>query len=445
LPITLNRNKIVAIKANNEFTGLLTKELLMMKYTSLLVLLLAVVFITETTAQETQWRGPNRDGIYSETGLLKSWPENGPEKLLVIDSIGNGYSSAVFYEGLIYVSGRKDSFDICSAIDMSGKIVWQETYGGAWPNSFPETRSTPTIENGKVYLVSGVGELVCLNAKTGSIIWIEEVDNSFEAEWSRFGVSESPLIIDDLIYCTPAGETTTIVAYNKIDGKLVWKSESVGGKRIYASPGTYTYNGKLYIIAQTNLHVFAADPKTGEIIWKFLYQHQEKDPKEQSTPFTNTPSVKGNEIFITCGYNVHAAMLQLNEDGTQVTEKWTDTIFDNHHHGVVVLGDYIYGSNWQNNRKGNWVCMKWDTGELMWEEQWGTKGEIIFADGLCYLYEEKSGNIGLINPNPEKFELISWFEVTDGTGPYWNHPTIFDGKLFLRHGEALMVYDIKMN
>ncbi len=136
-------------------------------------------------------------------------------------------------------------------------------------------------------------------------------------------------------------------------------------------------------------------------------------------------------------------MLKMNADGTGVTEKYSSTVLDNHHHGVVLVDGYVYGSNWINNGGGNWVCMDWDTGQIKWETQWENKGDIIFADGLLYLYEEKQGNVGLVKPNPEKFDLVSSFRVTDGTGPHWAFPFIDNGKLYIRHGEVLMVYNIK--
>jgi len=136
-------------------------------------------------------------------------------------------------------------------------------------------------------------------------------------------------------------------------------------------------------------------------------------------------------------------MLKMDPSGTSVSEKWTNNVLDNHHHGVLVSGDYIYGSNWISNGKGKWVCLKWDTGELKYETDWINKGALIGADDLFYVYEEKTGTVGLIRPNPEKWDVISSFKVTEGTGPHWAHPFISNGKLYLRHGEVLMVFNIK--
>ena len=412
--------------------------------TNILVITVLLLFVYSSLfAQSTQWRGQNRNGKYEDVNLQKKWPENGPEKILILDNIGKGWSSAIFSNNAIYVTGMIDTLDYLTCADINGNINFQVPYGRSWPNSYPDTRSTPTIDDNKVYLVSGVGELVCINALNGEIIWKVNVDSVYQAVWSRFGVSESPLIVDDKVLCSPGGELTSMVAFDKYSGKEIWKTQCVGGKRIYASPELYSYNDLRFILGMTNENIFAVEPETGKIIWKFLYMHKEDDPEKRSAPFTNTPIYKGNELFISCGYDYHCTMLQMSEDGLSVSEKWTDTIFDNHHHGMIEYNGYIFGSNYENNKKGKWVCMEWETGKIMYEHKWETKGEIIFADDLLYIVEEKSGTIALLKPDPEKFEIISSFKLEEGEGPYWAHPTIFDGKLFLRHGTSVVVYNIR--
>lgn len=142
------------------------------------------------------------------------------------------------------------------------------------------------------------------------------------------------------------------------------------------------------------------------------------------------------------GYDYPAVMLEMDAAGTSVSEKYFNTTLDNHHHGVVQYDGYIYGSNWANNKQGSWVCLEWDTGEVKYEEDWDTKGVLVMADGFFYAYNER-GNVGLVKPGPDGFEVVSQFRITKGAGPHWAHPAIADGKLFMRHGEVMMVYDIK--
>jgi outer membrane protein assembly factor BamB len=412
----------------------------------ILNLIAMILFICSNSliAQEiAQWRGPARDGIYPDKNLLKSWPENGPELILSVKNIGKGYSSPVEYNGTIYVTGMFDSTDYLTAIDMKGNSKWQVPFGRSWFNFPPDTRSTPTVEGDRVYLVSGTGRLVCIDAGTGKEIWAVDVDKDFNAEWHTWGVAESPLIVDDKVICSPGGKETSLVAFDKMTGKLIWKSASVGGPRSYVSPILFEHNTIRLILAMTSMSFFAVDPVNGEVQCSYMFYMKSNEPELDGSILANTPIFKNDEIYITGGYNLPSVMLKLAPDGKSVTEKWVDNTLDNHHHGVVQVDGYIYGSNWLNNNLGNWVCLNWDTGEVKYESNWISKGNIIYADGMLYLYEEKSGYVGLAKADPEKFEVISSFKITEGEGQHWAHPAIFDGNLYIRHGDVLLIYNIK--
>lgn len=409
------------------------------------IFFLTVFLITGiSSAQITQWRGENRDGKFiNEKNLLKSWPAEGPQLILKAEGLGQGYSSPIFASGVIYISGKKDTLDYLTALDVTGKIKWQVPYGRSWPESFPETRCSPTIDGDRIYIVGGIGRLCCLSASDGKEIWTVDVDREFGPDWHMWGVAESPLIIGDKVICSPGGSKTSIVAFDKMTGKEIWRTVPVGGPRSYISPILYEYGNFRFILAATAQNLIAVIPETGKVAWSYKYFDPAKwEWQKNGLIWANTPVWYKDEIFITMGYDYKPVMLKINADGTGVTEKYSPAIFDNHHHGVVLVDGYVYGSNWINNGKGNWVCMNWDTGQIMWETPWQNKGSVIFADGLLYLYEEKGGNVALVRPNPEKFDLVSSFKVTYGTGPHWAHPFIREGKLFLRHGEVLLVYDV---
>lgn len=407
------------------------------------VLFLILVFSGILFSQEvTEWRGPGRTGIYPDTGLLKSWTENGPKLLLELNGIGNGYSSPVVYNQLIYVSGRKDTMDVISAYEMNGNKKWETAYGRAWNRSFPEARSTPTIEKDRIYLVSGMGELVCVNAPDGKILWSVDANTQFKGEPHRWGIAESLAISDKAVFYVTGGEETSVIALAKTDGKLIWKTKSLGGSRAYASSVLIEKAGLKILLAQTANDLLAINSENGEIIWNFnlMKYHTGESGKGGNT---NTPLYNNNEIFVTSGYDHPAIMLSLADDGMSVKLKWTNPDFDNHMGGVVKIGDSIFGSNWLNNGKGNWMCVDWNTGTTRYETTWFNKGPIVSADGLLYCQEEKGGNLALVNPNPDKFDLVSSFKIGKGEGPFWAHPTIYDGKLLVRHGEYLAVYDLK--
>ncbi len=411
-----------------------------MKQTKLTILL---AFISlSLTAQVTQWRGPNRDGHFTDTNLLKSWPEGGPEQILEVEGIGKGYSSPVLENGTIYTTGMIDTLDYLTAINSDGSFKWQVSYGLSWNKSYPDTRSTPVIEDDRIYVQSGTGRLACINKETGKENWAVEVDKDYEGEYHVWGNSETPLIIDNLVICSPAGQKTSIVAFDKFTGKPVWQSKSLGGARGYASAEIYEYNNFRYILAVTAKELIALVPETGEIAWHYTYFDPEVWKwQDNGMIWTNTPLFKDDEIFISMGYNYDAVMLKMGADGKSVSKKYTNTVLDNHHGGLVLYNGHVYGSNWSNNSKGNWVCMDWDSGDIKYEEEWGSKGSLVMADGLLYAYNER-GNVGLIQPETDSFKVISEFKITKGAGPHWAHPFVSNQKLLIRHGDVLMVYDI---
>lgn len=393
-------------------------------------------------AQPAQWRGPQRDGKFTDTGLMKKWPDGGPQLLLKVEGIGKGYSSVVATDQYLFATGMIDTLDYLSCITPEGVLKWKVPYGRSWVKSFPDTRSTPTIEGDRIYVVSGTGELVCMNVSDGSIKWKVNVDKDYKSEWHIWGVSESPLIVDDKVICTPGGSQTSVVAFDKMTGKLLWQSESVGGPRSYVSPIIYEYKQFRYILAATGTHLVAVEPATGKVAWTFKYWDGAKWD-QPGLIWANTPTYKGRDIFISKGYDYRNVMVQMSEDGKSATEKWSNMTLDNHHHGLIEKDGYIYGSNWESNSKGKWVCMNWETGEVKYESDWINKGALIYADGMFYAMEEKSGTVGLINPKTDSFEVVSSFKLNGGTGPFWSHPFIANGKMYLRHGDVLFVYNIK--
>ncbi len=405
--------------------------------------IIVILFLAITQATTAQWRGPARDGQFPETGLLKTWPEEGPELLFKLSGIGEGFSSAVEHNGNIYVTGKIDTLDYISSISPDGKINWQVPYGRSWLKSFSNSRSTPYLENMRAYLLSGTGRLVCIDAVQGKEIWSVDVDKDYEADWHRWGLAESILVVDDLVICCPAGKKTTMVAFNKISGELAWKTESIGGQRSYVSPVLYEYNNIRQILGMTSKDVYGVDPGTGEIVWTYPYYLQGEKHEEDGAIITITPLWHEDEIFLTAGYNFPGVMLKLSEDGKTVKEKWRNITLDNHHGHLVRVGDHIYGANWYDNRNGKWVCLDWKTGEVMWVEGWHTKGSIISAENMLYIYEEKSGNVGLLKADPDEFLLSGTFQITEGEGPHWSHPSIYNGKLMIRHGDIIFAYNIK--
>lgn len=410
-----------------------------------LIFIIAILLIPTLVSSQisAQWRGPQRDGKYSDTGLLKSWPEQGPALKVSITGAGKGYSQPVVANNIIYVTGIKSNTqDVLSAFDMQGKLLWESEYGLAWAHSYPDTRSTPTIENNRIYLIGGQGMVSCLDAKTGKIIWQKDAHTKYSGQFHRWGVSESVLLTEKAVFYTTGGEETTVVAINKNDGSLLWKTESLGGERAYASPLLIERGGLKIILVQTSNHLIGINAENGELLWDYdmVPLHQ---GKQGSGAHNNTPLYKDGEIFVTNGYNRLAVMFSLSADGRSISVKWKNDVLDVHHGGVVLVNNNIYGANWLNNSQGNWASIRWADGKTNWETEWHTKGSIIYADGMIYIYEERSGNVALVRPNTEKLDIVSTFRMNYGEGPHWVHPSIYNGLLFIRHGDVVNVYDIK--
>lgn len=416
-------------------------------FTQRLALTLAVVvcFLCQDLpcfAQQAQWRGPERNGVFPDTGLLKVWPEAGPDKLFVTEGLGRGYASVVATEDRMYTTGTVDSTEFLIAIDHQGQILWKTAYGKSWEKSFPDSRSTPTVEGDRVYVLSGLDDLACVHARTGEIIWKVDLHATYQSAWDMFGVSESVLIVEDRIITTPGGDETMVIALDKMTGELIWKSKPLHMKRANMSPVLIEHHGRQYVITASQTHVISVDVANGEIMWTHHYNFL--TPKEENTTIlANSPLFRDGRLWVSNGWDTPSVMLRISENGRSVTEEIKDHTFDNQNHGVVLLDSVLYGSNFTGRNSGKWVAMNWNTGEILWIEDFHNKGPVIAADGMLYCLEEKRGHLALVPASGKEFEVVSSFRIQDGKGPFWARPTIYFGMLLVRHGDVLIAYDIK--
>jgi outer membrane protein assembly factor BamB len=409
--------------------------------TGTLLIIIAVIFSCFANGQKiSEWRPENRTGVSAETGLMKSWPAAGPTMLWSNSELASGHSQPSFGGNTIYITGNDGNDDILFALSMEGKIIWKTVIGRAWTSTNPESRATPTVEGNKVYTSSGFGDLACIDGTSGKIIWTYKASELNKGTYGTWGIAESLLIDGNKVFYSPGGPQTMTVAIDKVTGNVIWKSASLNDKPGYVSPILINYAGRKMLINVSLGHIFAVDITNGDILWKVSLEKSGDFDLIKCT----TPLYKDGMVYVTGGYDTGGMMVKIGNDGKSASVAWTDPVLDNHHGGVVLLNGYIYGSNWLNNNNGNWCCIDWKTGKKMWEEPWKCKGSIISAEGMLYIYDEKNGNVGLVKATPEKFDLISSFKVTLGkTGPFWAHPVIRNGVLYLRHTNALMAYAIK--
>jgi outer membrane protein assembly factor BamB len=247
------------------------------------------------------------------------------------------------------------------------------------------------------------------------------------------------IVLEDKVFFTPGGNETTMVALDKLSGETLWKSKSLKDNPSYTSPLLVEYGSRKTIVNVTENYIIGVNPADGEIIWTFDFGSYATSRNNN----INTPLFSDGYLYVTSGYDHKCVMLKLSEDATSVSLVWVDEVLDVHHGGAVKVGNYIYGSNWLRNSMGNWVCLNWETGKTMYEKKWENKGSIIAADGMLYCYEEKSGNIALVKATPEDFKIVSTFKIDANRGPYWAHPVIKDGILYVRHRESIWAYNIK--
>ena len=399
-------------------------------------------FILNAHSQLYEWRGPERSGIYNEAGLLKEWPESGPELSWELDNLGEGYSSPTITDNTIYITGRKEQSDVLLAFTLEGKKKWETVYGDAWIKNHTGTRCTPTYSNGNIFLISGGGDIVCVDSN-GEIKWSKNHYTLYDSSPLSFGISESPLVVGNIVIASPGGNKASLVAFNIENGNVVWETEPLNESPQYVNPKLIEYGGRKIITTITSNHIIGVDAKNGKLLWKVNYAEINAATGRVSLNHAITPIYKDGLILIANGYDWVALQLKLSKDGSDVEIVWKNREFDPHHGGMVLMGGFVYSSNHQSNSMGDWVCVNWNTGKTEWATNWYNKGPIISADGMLYIMEEKSGHVALARPNPEKLDIVSEFQVTKGTGPYWAHPVIRNGKLYIRHGETLMVYAIR--
>ncbi len=392
---------------------------------------------TQKENEISKWRGA--DGIYHESGLLKEWPAEGLELEWFFEGLGYGHSSAVVTANNVFVNGMKDtvaSVGTLFSFDRKGNLLWKKDYGPEFNLNFHGTRSTPTLVGDFIYVESGMGAVYCLNTKNGEKIWsVDFIKDLGVDSVVQFGYAESVLIDGDNLYCVPGGKTNNVVALNRFTGKMVWSSKGNGEQATYNSPILVNQNGQKLVIAMTAASVMGIDAGTGEMYWRV-------EQTQQNKIHANTPVFDNGKLLVaSAGREKTSGMVlyELSPDGKNVTEVWRNNKFINLMGGQIKLDSCIYSSAYLKN---DWQVLSWNTGEMVQQNKDIGGGSIIFSDGLFYGYSERDGEIFLMKASPAEMEIISKFKVPFGTNEHWAHPVINFGQLFVRHGDALMVYNI---
>jgi outer membrane protein assembly factor BamB len=386
-------------------------------------------------AEWPQFHGPAGDNISTESGLLKQWPADGPQLIWSAKGLGDGFSSVSIANGLIYTAGNVDGKSVVTALDLDGRIVWQSPCGKAWTASYPGARGTPTIDGDRLYFETPLGDVVCLDARSGRQQWSVNILDRFGGENIQWALAESVLIDGDNAICCPFGKRGSVVALNKRTGETVWAAADVGDKAGYATPALAELDGLRMILTMSAKALVGVNADKGRVL--FRYEHLTKYDVNALKPIC-----RDGRVFISSGYGSGSEMVQLTAANGKVTARqvWQSKDMDNHHGGVILLDGYLYGAD----SRRNWVCFDWKTGETKYAEAGVGKGSLTCAEGMLYTFAESGRNVGLVQATPAGHRVVSEFQIPEGgEGKSWAHPVVCGGRLYLRHGDLLFVYDIR--
>ncbi len=410
----------------------------MKRYSSLCTAMIVLLPLGMAMATDSpQFRGMNRDGKYIETGLLKAWPEGGPPLAWRVDGLGEGYASVSVVDGVVYVPGMLEGNQgYLTALALDGATLWKAPYGEETQDKqAPGARSTPTIDGDRIYLLSGLGVLYCLSVDGGKPVWQADILKRFDGRNIEWSLAESVVVDEERVYCTPGGPDASVVALDKMNGETVWTSTGLSDVSAYCSPDIIEHGGRRILVTMTAKYVVGIDAGTGEVLW--THEHPTRYDIHAVTPV-----YQDGMLYYTGGYKSGGGMLRLSEDGSEVTPVWEDKNLDCQHHGVVLKDGYIYGTAHQLGRE--LLCLELATGKVMWRTDEISQGAVVYADGMLYVYEGPSaGVVSLVKATPEKFERTGSFEIEEGRAKHWAHPTIANGRLYIRRGELLFAYDIE--
>jgi len=388
-------------------------------------------FVLSLSAQTIQWRG-DRTGVFNETGLLKSWAENGPQLLWHFDGLGEGHSSPAIANNKIYIKGMTDGRGFLFVFDLNGKLLNKVEYGAEWDRNYNGTRGSVTVNDGKLYFISGYGVLYCYDQNTLNLVWKKNLLEEFNAPNIIWGITESPLIVGNKVIATPGGSEHNVVALNKKTGALIWSTPGKGDQSAYCSPLFIGSQQVPLIVTMTAHHILGIHAETGQMLWAHPNSNQHH-------VHANTPIYSNGMILATSGYGRGSTMLRLANGGRGVEEVWFSSDLDNRMGGMVKVGNYVYGSG---DRNRFWFSADWRTGEIKWQERGLANGVTIANDGMLYIYTDR-GEMILARATPEKFDIVSRFSITLGTDQHWAHPILHNGVMYVRRGDTLMAFRVR--
>ncbi len=389
---------------------------------------LLLLSLVASAADWPQWRGPNRDGISSETGLLAAWPSGGPPVTWKTNGLGQGYSSLAIVNGRIYTQGQRGNQEFILAFDAkTGSKIWETPTSRAYRNDRGDgPRGTPTIDGDRLYAMTGDGVLFCLEVATGKPVWSITVAKQYGGSVPNWGFSESPLIDGDRLIVMPGGRGASLVSLNKRDGSLQWKTGSDPAG--YSSAIVVDVGGSRQVLALSADAAIAVLENNGELLWHYT-------KVSNRTANIATPVYSDGAVFVSTAYGTGCALLKLGPK--TMSEVYFNGDMKNHYSTSVLIDNYLYGYS-----DSILTAMQFNTGKVAWKNRSVGKGSVTYAEKHLYLLGE-DGVIGLAEANSSAYKEISRFEVNKGSLPTWSPLVISGGKLYYRDQDNLTCFDIK--
>jgi outer membrane protein assembly factor BamB len=383
-----------------------------------------------------QWRGRRRDGISDETGLLESWPEDGPRLLWRFDGLGKGWACPIVVGRRLYVTGDLDDNLTVFAFDTDGTVEWRTTNGKAWKGPFPGARSSCTFSEGRLYHMNAHGRLACLNAVSGKELWADDILKRFEAKNITWALSESLLVDGSHVIVTPGGRKALAAALDKRTGQTVWTTEPLGEDRTtHSSPILFRYAGRRLIANCSSAHGFGIDADNGELLWTVPL-------KNQYGVNVASPVYGSGQVFYVTPYAEEGRTYRLlaHREGIDADQVWTSSL-DTVTGGALLVDGVLFAAGYRKSKW--WFGLDWKTGQQKYELKDLTTGAAIYADRRLYVLDER-GNAGLLKPGADGLEIVGRIRlITDRVRDAWAHPVLHDGRLYLRYHDSLWCYDVK--
>ena len=385
-----------------------------------------------------RFRGPDINDHSPDTGLLKTWPAGGPERVWLYRDAGVGYAGPSIAGGKLFTMGARDAVVSLICLDAAtGDELWTAEVGAFYRNNWGDgPRSTPTVDGDRVYALGAKGNLLCASISDGEKIWEINLKKDFDGGIPGWGYCESVLIDGDNVICTPGGGKGAILALDKMTGTKLWQSTTLTDGAQYSSLIPIEHDGKRQYVQLFQKTLAGVSATDGELLWRSNWGGR--------TAVVPTPIHKDGKVYIASGYGVGCKLVKLGANGS-ADDVWQNDVIVNHHGGVILVDDHLYG----HSDNGGWKCQKFDTGEEVWKSGKLGKGAVHYADGMLYCLEEKSGTVALVEASTDgwnekgRFTLKPQTELRKKDGRIWTHPVVVNGMLYLRDQDLIFCYKVK--